>query len=226
MVHAFDTLVLATGNPHKVRELLELLAPLQLRIQTLADWPSVLTVVEDGRTPAENAHKKATGYARQLAAWVLADDTALCVDALGGAPGVRSARYAGDGATMEENRARLLADLVDVPDARRTARFVCHVAVADPAGEIVLEATGTCEGRVLRAASTGPFGFGYDVLFAVDGCDRTLAELPPDVSARVGHRGRAVRRLLEKAACGPIRCPISARLARLRAEFGTSESDR
>ena len=109
-----------------------LVHPAVSRLTSLADWPSRHTVEEDGATPAENAQKKASGYARQLKQWVLADDTALCVDALDGAPGVRSARYAGAHATMAENRARLLADLAQVPDALRTAHFVCHLAVANP----------------------------------------------------------------------------------------------
>ncbi len=148
------TLVLATGNPHKVRELSGLLSALDVHLTSLADWPATTPVDEDGSTPAENARKKASGYARQLQQWVLADDTALCVDALDGAPGVRSARYAGAQATMAENRAQLLAELAHVPDQQRTAQFVCHLAVANPAGEIVMEASGTCAGAC--AASRPP----------------------------------------------------------------------
>jgi XTP/dITP diphosphohydrolase len=192
----FHRLVLATGNPHKVIELSELFRPLQVELKSLADWPAVVPVIEDGVTPAENARKKAVGYARQLGEWVLGDDTALCVDALGGEPGVRSARYAGEQATMEQNRALLLEKLASVPDEQRTARFVCELVIASPDGEIVLEATGTCAGRILHAPSVGSFGFGYDVLFAVDGCRGALADLPPDVTAQVGHRGHAARALL------------------------------
>jgi XTP/dITP diphosphohydrolase len=189
------TLVLATGNPHKVRELSELLSTLDVHLTSLADWPATTPVDEDGSTPAENARKKASGYARQLQQWVLADDTALCVDALDGAPGVRSARYAGAHATMAENRAHLLAELAHVPDQQRTARFVCHLAVANPAGEIVVEASGACAGRIRREPTAGSFGFGYDALFEVADVHRTLAELPPEITAAVGHRGRAVRAL-------------------------------
>ena len=127
-------LVLATGNPHKVRELSELLLPLPVRLASLADYPATTPVEEDGATPAENARQKASGYARQLQQWVLADDTALHVDALHGAPGVRSARYAGPHATM----ARIVPSCWPIshmlPDDERTARFVCHLAIADPAG--------------------------------------------------------------------------------------------
>ena len=191
------TLVLATGNPHKVRELSELLSALGIQLTSLADWPATTPVEENGTTPAENARKKASGYARQLEQWVLADDTALCVDVLDGAPGVRSARYAGERATMAENRAQLLAELAHVPDSLRTARFVCHLAVANPAGEIIVEATGICPGRIRREATSESFGFGYDVLFEVADLQRTLAELPPEITAVVGHRGRAVFALLE-----------------------------
>jgi XTP/dITP diphosphohydrolase len=194
----FPSLVLATGNPHKYRELAELLAPLGVPLRSLADWPDVQPVAEEGQTPRENACRKAIGYARQLHEWVLADDTALCVDALGGAPGVRSARYAGERATMEANRARLLAELADVPAAHRTAHFVCCLAVANPTGDIVYEARGTCTGDIRQAPSAGAHGFGYDVLFAVDGHGATLAELPPEVTHLIGHRGRAVRALLDQ----------------------------
>ena len=194
----FDRLTLATTNPYKVMELSDLLKPLEVELKSLADWPAVVAVDEDGVTPAENARKKAVGYARQLSEWVLADDTALCVDALGGEPGVKSARYAGERATMDQNRALLLERLATVPDALRTARFVCHLAIASPDGEVVWEVAGKCEGRILRGPSAGSFGFGYDVLFAVDGVPGTLAELPPEVTAEVGHRGRAARELLRK----------------------------
>lgn len=188
-------LVLATANPHKVRELSELLADLRIPLLSLADFPVAAAIEEDGMTLAENARLKAASYARELGAWVLADDTGLEVNALGGAPGVRSARYAGQGATMAENRAKLLADLVNVPDAARAARFVCYLALADPSGAIVAEATGQCRGR-LRREPAGSFGFGYDSLFEIVEYRKTLAELGPAATAVIGHRGRAVRRLL------------------------------
>ena len=191
-----ERLVLATGNAHKVRELTQLLSHLPVQLASLADFPAAQSVAEDGATAAENARQKAQGYARQLGQWVLADDTALHVDALHGAPGVLSARYAGHGATMAENRAKLLAALAHVPDPQRTAHFICHLALADPAGRIVAEATGTCPGRIRRTPSAGVYGIGYDCLFEVSECGRTLAELAPDVTAQVGHRGRAVRALL------------------------------
>ncbi len=172
-----------------------LLRPVQVSIKCLADFAATAPVDEGGETLAENARRKAVGYARALGEWVLADDTGLEVDALGGAPGVRSARFAGDGATMAENRARLLAELDGAGESRRTARFVCHLAVANPAGEVVAEATGHCRGRI-RFAGTGEFGFGYDSLFEIVEYRRTLAELGPAATAVIGHRGRAVRALV------------------------------
>lgn len=165
-------LVLATGNANKLLEFHYLLAPLKLPILSLADFPSVIPVVENGKTLEENARVKASRYAQQVREWVLSDDTGLEVNALGGAPGVLSARYAGERASMEQNRAKLLMELADAPDANRTARFVCHLAIADPHGTIIAEAKGTCVGHIRRGAM-GEFGFGYDSLFEVAGWVRT-----------------------------------------------------
>ena len=190
-----DKLVLATGNPHKVRELRELLRPWHVPLGSLADFAGIGPVDEHGATLAENARRKAVEYARALGEWVLADDTGLEVDVLGGAPGVRSARFADDGAPMAENRARLLDELAGVPGPDRTARFVCRLAMADPAGKVVAEAAGACRGRI-RFAATGEFGFGYDSLFEIVEYRRTLAELGPAATAVIGHRGRGLRSLL------------------------------
>ncbi len=188
--------MLATRNRHKLAELSGLLAAWTGTLSSLDNHPHVTDVDEQGATSAENAALKAAGYARQIHQWVLADDTELNVDALDGAPGVHTARYAGPQATMAENRAKLLCQLADVPDALRTARFVCHLALADPAGQVVRRAAGTCEGRIRHSPADGDFGFGYDLLFEVQGLGCTLAELDPAATARVGHRGRAVRALL------------------------------
>ena len=138
-----ESLVLATGNPHKVQELAGLLCPLGILLKSLADFSGAVSVDEDGKTLAENARRKAIGYARALGEWVLADDTGLEVDALNGAPGVRSARYAGVGATMAENRAKLLEELEGIAEVKRTARFACHLAIANPDGEVVMESRGS-----------------------------------------------------------------------------------
>ena len=190
-------LVLATKNAHKVREMSSLLAPLGVPLTPLTEFPRVDSAVEDGATLAENSRRKAAGCALQLREWVLADDTGLEVDALAGAPGVRSARYAGDRADMAANRAKLLAELVSAPGTARTGRFVCCQAVAAPWGEIVAEATGVCCG-VVRREPAGTGGFGYDVLFEVTGTGRTLAELNAAETAALGHRGQAARELMRR----------------------------
>jgi len=190
-------LVLATTNPHKLRELQSLLAPLGLSLIGLKEVGRVVPdAVENRATLRENAQLKASHYARILHEWVLSDDTGLEVDLLNGAPGVRSARYAGDGATMIENRAKLLADLQEFGPLDRTARFVCCLALAAPDGQIVLDADGACSGHI-RTEPIGNRGFGYDVLFEVDGYGRTLAELDEAETALVGHRGLAARHFIE-----------------------------
>lgn len=190
-------LVLATTNPHKLRELRTLLQPLGMPLPGFAEFGGRLTqAAEDGATLRENARLKAVHYARALREWVLSDDTGLEVDALDGAPGVRSARYAGDGATMAENRAKLLADLEKAEPSARAAQFVCWLAVSDPEGQIVVEATGACTGRI-RTEPTGQGGFGYDVLFEVDGIGRTFAELDEAQTALFGHRGAAARHFIK-----------------------------
>jgi XTP/dITP diphosphohydrolase len=199
-------LVLATNNQNKVRELSVLLEPWGVPVQSLAEFPRVESVVEEGVTLAENARLKASGYARQIGRWVLADDTGLEVDVLGGAPGIRSARYGGEGATARQNRAKLLAELELVPDGRRTAQFVCHLALADPAGRIAMESRGACRGRILREP-VGEGGFGYDALFEIVEWRRTLAELGPVATCVLGHRGRAVRGLTRRALLQWLRAP-------------------
>ncbi len=192
MSPSFDApLVLATTNRHKMDEFAAWLVPAGVPYQTLADFPPIPPYLEEGATLADNARAKARDYALRLGRWVLADDTGLEVDALNGEPGVRTARYAGDAATMAENREKLLAELRHVAPEERTARFVCWLVLADPKGESVWEAVGCCPGRV-RVEPAGTGGFGYDVLFEVCAVGRTLAELDVEETARHGHRGRAM----------------------------------
>lgn len=188
-------LILATTNADKLRELSGLLGPLGVPLAGLLEFPDVIPVPEKGATLRDNARLKASGYAAQLGEWVLADDTGLEMDALGGAPGVRSARFAGDHADMAANRERLLADLAHVHDSQRSGRFVCCLAIASPTGEVVAEANSVCPGS-LRRAPAGTGGFGYDALFEVDGTGKTLAELDAAATSEWGHRGKAVRALL------------------------------
>lgn len=189
------TLVLGTRNAKKGRELADLVANLGLQVVTLAYSSSVVEVDETGSTFAENAAIKAIGYARQTEQWVLADDSGIEVEALGGAPGVFSARYAGPTATDSDNNRLLLERLAEVPTERRTARYVCHVALSNPTGTVVAIAEDYCYGRLLTAAE-GTGGFGYDPLFEVVEYHRTFGCLSPAVKACISHRARAFRRIL------------------------------
>jgi XTP/dITP diphosphohydrolase len=192
-----ERILIATGNPGKAREFREMLASHHLRWEDLSAHPDAEPVPETGRTFRANACLKAAGYAKQFGAWTLADDSGLEVDALGGSPGVLSARWAevnGTGRGDADNNAALLRQLEAVEDSRRTARFVCVLALADPEGRIVLTARDAVEGRMLREPR-GVNGFGYDPLFYVEHLGRTTAELAPDEKHRISHRGKALRRL-------------------------------
>lgn len=174
-----------------------MLAPWGFRVKTLADLPDAIDVVEDGDSFAANAVLKATQQAAHLGRWVLADDSGLEVDALDGKPGIYSARFAGPQATDDENNGRLLAELGDTPLERRTAHYVCHVAVADPTGAIRAESHDTCQGRIVFQPN-GTNGFGYDPLFEVVEYHRTFGQLGPRVKQALSHRSRALRGILPK----------------------------
>lgn len=183
-------LLLATRNQHKKRELQEMLGDLPLEILTLDEVPGIPEIAEDGTTFAENATKKA----RETAAWsgitCLADDSGLSVDALDGQPGVFSARFAGPDADDDKNNVKLLSLMEEVSDDKRTAAFICAIAIADTRGNIAV-VEGSCPGRIIRdKAGTG--GFGYDPLFIPDGYNKTFAQLNPEEKNRISHRGRAL----------------------------------
>jgi XTP/dITP diphosphohydrolase len=197
MSHAPQNLVLGTANEHKGRELAELLAPHNFRVLTLADTQNPIEVVEDGDSFAANAQAKASQQAKHLGCWVMADDSGLEVDALDGAPGIYSARFSGPDATDQGNNELLLAKLVDTPVEKRSARYYCHVAVADPSGTIRAESDAICCGR-LRFEPTGSNGFGYDPLFEIVEFHRTFGELGPRVKAALSHRARALRAIVPK----------------------------
>lgn len=187
---AAPVLVLATRNPHKVAEMTALLRGLAVRIMSCMDLAGVPDVVEDAATLEGNAVKKALAVRDATGMAALADDTGLEVEFLGGAPGVRSARYAGDDANYDENNRKLLAALTGVPAARRRAAFRCVVALASP-GRPVRVVEGRTEGTILeRPRGTG--GFGYDALFLPDGHERTYAEMAAHEKNLVSHRGRAL----------------------------------
>jgi len=190
-------LVLGTGNPGKAAEFRILLSRSGLRLADLSAFDGLPDVEEQGTSYAENAAAKAAQLAGHLHEWVLADDTGLEVDALDGEPGIHTARFAGPGATPEANRRKLLGALADVAPEDRTARFVCAVALADPAGNILAEASGQLRGRIRREPA-GSGGFGYDALFEIVEYHRTLAELGDVARAWLSHRGSAVGRLLPR----------------------------
>ncbi|PZC46536.1 MAG: XTP/dITP diphosphohydrolase [Chloroflexi bacterium] len=185
-------LLIATGNAGKIRELRTLLNDARWQLVTPADaGVADLEVIEDGDSFRANAAKKARAYANASRLPALADDSGLEVDALGGAPGVRSARYAGDSATDAENRAMLLAALDGLPTEERGARFRAVVALSFPYGPNVRFGEGTVEGRI-AANERGDNGFGYDPIFELaDG--RRMAELTSDEKNAISHRGQAVR---------------------------------
>jgi XTP/dITP diphosphohydrolase len=186
MVHK---LLIATRNPGKVREYRQILARLPLEATYLDEEGISLEVEESGATFAENAIQKARTYAQIFGMWTWADDSGLEVDALGGAPGVLSARYAGLGATDADRRRKLLNALAGVPWKQRTARFHCVVAMAIPEGE-VRTAEGTCEG-VITFGPAGDNGFGYDPVFYLPELAATMAQIAPEEKNRISHRGRA-----------------------------------
>ncbi|MHC4606022.1 MAG: XTP/dITP diphosphatase [Planctomycetota bacterium] len=187
-------IVLATRNKGKIKEILQILGALPVRFVPLADVGGAPDVVEDGKTFRENAAKKAAAIAKHTGAWAMGEDSGIEVDALDGRPGIHSARYAGGD---EKNNRKLLRELKKVPDEKRTARYRCAVVVADPAGNEVASAEGTCEGRIGRK-EVGESGFGYDPLFVVpDFGDRTMAELGLEIKNRISHRARALNQLKE-----------------------------
>jgi len=188
-------LVLGSHNRKKLGELAELLAPHGLELKTLADFPAAIAVEETGQTFAENARLKATQQARHLKAWVLGEDSGLSVDALGGAPGVLSARFSDPGATDERNNQLLLQKLANVPLEKRTAHYTCYAALSDPDGNLRAESEGICRGRILLSAA-GSGGFGYDPLFEIVECHRTFGELSPAVKSVLSHRSRAIRQIV------------------------------
>lgn len=183
-------LLIATNNPGKVKEFKDLLP--EFTIRSLADFPQVEDIVEDGHTFEENAIKKATTLVELTGKWALADDSGLEVDALDGAPGIFSARYAGEGNNFERNIQKLLADLNGVDN--RTARFRCVIALAAPDGHITT-VEGESSGLILHE-KRGTGGFGYDPIFLSDELEQTFAEAPPEDKHRVSHRGRAIRKIL------------------------------
>ncbi|MFO7975094.1 MAG: RdgB/HAM1 family non-canonical purine NTP pyrophosphatase [Candidatus Hydrogenedentota bacterium] len=188
-----DTLLLGTKNEYKVAELAELLAGLPWEVKGLNVLPPLPEPREDGITFEENALLKAVYYQKASGLACVADDSGIVVDALDGAPGVYSARYAGEDCTDAENNKKLLAELVGIPAEARTARFVCCAAIAHMDASTHCE-TGAVEGHI-AFQPRGSTGFGYDPLFIPDGFDQTFAELGASVKQRISHRARAFGKL-------------------------------
>ncbi|MFC1925109.1 XTP/dITP diphosphatase [Chloroflexota bacterium] len=188
-------LLLATGNPGKVREFSRLLQGSPFPITTPADEGIDIEVEETGHTFEENARLKAVAYSIRSKSIVIADDSGLEVDALGGEPGTLSARYAGENASNDERIALVLSRLQGVPWEKRTARFRCVIAIASPSGDIQL-CEGECPGYI-TFEPRGDAGFGYDPVFYLPELDKTMAELTMEEKNRVSHRGKAARKALQ-----------------------------
>jgi len=184
------TIVIGTFNRDKMKEVKVLLAHVPVEIRDLSAFPRVVPVEEDGTTFLENARKKATGLARQIGLTVLAEDSGLEVDALGGRPGVMSARYAGPGAGDAQLVAKVLSEMAGVSTRRRTGRFRCAAVLATP-DRVLIETQGSVEGR-LSWEPRGTFGFGYDPVFIPRSYEMTFAELGPRVKHAISHRARAL----------------------------------
>jgi XTP/dITP diphosphohydrolase len=188
-------IVVATENPGKLREIEDALQGMEVRLVSLMELSPMPSIEEDGKTFRENALKKARVVAKRTGRLTIADDSGLEVDCLQGAPGVRSARFAGEGASDAENNRRLLRLLEGVPSSQRGATFRCVIAVVSPEGkEAWVE--GACRG-VIGDTERGGQGFGYDPLFLLPELGKTLAELPLEAKNRVSHRGRALAALKE-----------------------------
>jgi XTP/dITP diphosphohydrolase len=188
-------LVLSSRNKKKIGEIADLMAPHGIQLIGVESFANVPEVDEDGDSFAANAIKKATEVATKLNSWVIAEDSGLCVDALGGAPGIFSSRYSGSQGADEANNRKLLKELSAVTAAKRSAFYVCHAVLSDPTGRICLAVEGRCCGRILEDYR-GSNGFGYDPLFWVPEYHQTFGELPPAVKRHISHRARAFERLI------------------------------
>ncbi len=199
-------ILVATTNPGKITELRAMLEG-DIEWLSLADFDGVGEVEEDGVTFAENARKKATGYAKATGLWTIADDSGLVIDALDGGPGVKSARFSGakdkDRKLLDhKNMAKVLELLKGVPSEKRAARFICHLCLASPAGgtgwaspeKVLIETEGTLEG-LINDKPVGEYGFGYDPIFFVPHLNKTVAQLTAEEKNTISHRGNAIRKL-------------------------------
>lgn len=187
--------VVASRNRKKCGEIADLLSPHGITLLSIQDFPEAPEVEEDGTTFAENAAKKASQTATALGRWAIGEDSGLSVDALGGRPGIYSARYSGPGATDDSNNQKLQEELANVPAERRGAGYTCSVALSDPTGAIRLRTEAHCRGRIITAPR-GTNGFGYDPYFLIREYHRTFGELSGTVKQHISHRARAFERFI------------------------------
>lgn len=184
-------LLIASNNPDKTSEMQHLLSDLPVEVISLAAFPDAPEVIEDGKTFAENAAKKAREIAQYSGLHAVADDSGLCVDALDGEPGVYSARFAGPNGTYDEVCKKLLRLMRKTPDGQRQAHFQCHIAMASPHGQIEIETEGRCEGIITRQMRGGR-GFGYDPVFLYPPAGKTFAQMKAAEKHKFSHRGKAM----------------------------------
>ncbi|MDR0800698.1 MAG: XTP/dITP diphosphatase [Endomicrobium sp.] len=187
--------ILATGNRHKSEEIKSILKDLDIEIMPMTSFPDYPVTVEDGATLEENASKKAKEVAEFFKKWAIADDSGLEVDYLNGKPGVYSARYAGENCSYDDNNKKLLEELKNVPEEKRTAKFRAVIAVASPEGKIFL-ADGKIFGTI-REHTAGTEGFGYDPVFYIPQYGKTFAELGYEIKNSISHRAKALQKVKE-----------------------------
>lgn len=197
---SFPRIVLSSRNKKKIEEIAELMLPHGIELIGVNSFPEVPEVIEDQDSFAGNAAKKATQVALHLGEWAIADDSGICVDALNGAPGIYSARFAespnpGSLEADEANNQKLLSELASVPTEKRGAHYVCAVALSDPDGQIRVAVEGRCSGRILREYH-GTNGFGYDPLFLIPEFHKTFGELDSAVKRHISHRAKAFERAI------------------------------
>lgn len=188
-------ILIATKNANKTKELKKLLLNSEVIFKDLNEIPNIREAAETGKTFAENAVLKAKSYALQTKMWALADDSGLEVKALGGAPGIFSARYAGKNATDKENVKKLLLELKGVVDKKRQAKFICAIAISDEKGNVKFIAEGVCTGKI-AVNQSGTSGFGYDPIFIPDGFAQTFGELSGEIKQKISHRARAIAEII------------------------------
>ena len=186
-------LILATRNKHKIKEIKDILKSLPVKIYSMLDFKTAPKIKEDGRTFRQNAVKKAKAFSRFFSLPAVADDSGLEVKALGGAPGVRSARFAGPGSIKRKLCAKVLKLMEGVPPSKRGARFVCIIAIALPGSKVKI-VEGVVRGRIAMEMR-GRYGFGYDPIFIPKGYRKTFAQMKPQMKNRLSHRAEALNKV-------------------------------